>query len=444
VPRRKRGQRGCIVQIGDSFFIKYRDCTGKQKMLGERPGHGFTYRADAQARLNEILVELDKGDYIEPRKATFRQFAEEWQGTRNSIKGSTSSAYESVIRTHLVPAFGPLLLSEINLLKVQAFVDDLKTKVSTKTVHNVVTLLHTMLSGKRGISAIKAGYLRHNSGKGAELPKRTKPKVMPPTPEQVWQLLDKAEELAASNPVAAMGRSAIFIDSLTGLRRGELLALQYADIHWDQGEILVRQSITKVKATDGVHKWRWEIGLPKNDKERRVALPPMVADLLRGLRKTAQDRDGYVFTPVMFRLKHPSYRFLDPDYLDASVFAPIAEAAGLAGYRFHDLRHFFASMLIAQGESAKYVCDQMGHSSIQVTYDTYGHLFPSARPEAAAKLQAGMFAARSSRDARLVGFSNRNAKSSRSDGVLVEKLVEMRPFLVKKAFASRRGKKAVS
>ena len=73
-------------------------------------------------------------------------------------------------------------------------------------------------------------------------------------------------------------------------------------------------------------------------------------------------------------------------------------------------------MLIAQGESAKYVCDQMGHSSIQVTYDTYGHLFSSARPESAAKLQAGMFAARSSQDARLVGFSNRNAKSSRSEG----------------------------
>jgi hypothetical protein len=143
----------------------------------------------------------------------------------------------------------------------------------------------------------------------------------------------------------------------------------------------------------------------------------MVADLLRSLRKTAQDRDGYVFTPAMFVLKHPSYQFLDPDYLDASVFAPIAEAARLAGHRFHDFRHFFASMLIAQGESAKYVCDQMGHSSIQVTYDTYGHLFRSARPEAAAKLQAGVFAARSSQDdVRLVGFSGRNAKSSRSEG----------------------------
>jgi hypothetical protein len=66
------------------------------------------------------------------------------------------------------------------------------------------------------------------------------------------------------------------------------------------------------------------------------------------------------------------------------------ERVGLKGIRFHDLRHFFVSTLIAQGETAKYVCDQMGHSSIQITFDTYGHLFPQSRREAAAKLQAAM------------------------------------------------------
>jgi integrase len=82
--------------------------------------------------------------------------------------------------------------------------------------------------------------------------------------------------------------------------------------------------------------------------------------------------------------------FVDPDFFEASIWRQIVERAGLKGTRFHDLRHFFASMLIAQGETAKYVCDQMGHSSIQVTFDTYGHLFPQSRREAAAKLQAAM------------------------------------------------------
>jgi hypothetical protein len=85
---------------------------------------------------------------------------------------------------------------------------------------------------------------------------------------------------------------------------------------------------------------------------------------------------------------------MDPDYFDEFIFGRIAAHAGLSRVRFHDLRHFFASMLIAQGESAKYVCDQMGHSSIQVTFDTYGHLFPNSRETAAKKLQQAMFTGR--------------------------------------------------
>lgn len=77
---------------------------------------------------------------------------------------------------------------------------------------------------------------------------------------------------------------------------------------------------------------------------------------------------------------------LDPDYFNEYVLAPITKAAG-SQVRFHDLRHFFASMLIAQGESPKYICDQLGHSSIQVTFDVYGHLFPQSREEPAAKVQ---------------------------------------------------------
>jgi integrase len=87
--------------------------------------------------------------------------------------------------------------------------------------------------------------------------------------------------------------------------------------------------------------------------------------------------------------------FIDPDYFHASIYRLIALAAELPSVRFHDVRHFFASMLIARGESPKYVCDQMGHSGIQVNFDTYGHLFPQARRDASAKLEQAMFAARS-------------------------------------------------
>jgi integrase len=70
--------------------------------------------------------------------------------------------------------------------------------------------------------------------------------------------------------------------------------------------------------------------------------------------------------------------FIDPDKCDAEIWKPITHAAEMAATHFHDLRHFFASQLIANGEIAAYVRDQMGHSSIDVTFDTHSHLFRQA------------------------------------------------------------------
>jgi len=86
--------------------------------------------------------------------------------------------------------------------------------------------------------------------------------------------------------------------------------------------------------------------------------------------------------------------FIDPDKFDAEIWLPISERAGMKGTRFHDLRHFFASQLIANGETAAYVRDQMGHSSIKVTFDTYGHLFPGRGKEASGRYEKSMEKAR--------------------------------------------------
>jgi integrase len=130
--------------------------------------------------------------------------------------------------------------------------------------------------------------------------------------------------------------------------------------------------------TGHARKWEWQIGPPKSPKSnRRVAAPDAVRELLRRLRSKAKNDPGLIFLG-------PNGKRMDPDYFDEFIFGRIAAHAGLS----------HASMLIAQGESAKYVCDQMGHSSIQVTFDTYGHLFPNSRATAAKKLQQAMFTGR--------------------------------------------------
>jgi integrase len=258
----------------------------------------------------------------------------------------------------------------------------LAKEVSVKTLHNIIVCLRVMLVGKRGGSALKRGFLRHDPTRGVEMPAMDQKQIVPPTREEVWKLVDAAEELGG------FGRDMVFLDAFTGLRRNEILALEYPDIDWTNKEIVINKAVSKTKMSDGVRKWEWRIGPPKSRKSnRRVAAADAVLELLRNLRSKAKDSSGLIF-------RGPEGKRMAPDYFDAFIFGRIAARAGLSRVRFHDLRHFFASMLIAQGESAKYVCDQMGHSSIQVTFDTYGHLFPNSRETAAKKLQQAMFTGR--------------------------------------------------
>ncbi len=198
----------------------------------------------------------------------------------------------------------------------------------------------------------------------------------------MWKLIDTAAELKN------IGHGIIYLDAFTGLRRGEILALRFEDIDWFQKELRVNKALSKCAATDGVHKWLWKIGPPKSKRSsRRVGLSDHVIQLLSRLKQAAESSDSFIFRGSQGNL-------IDPDFFDDHIFKPIKRAAGLGTARFHDLRHFFASMLISQGESAKYVSDQLGHSSIQITFDTYGHLFPQAKAEACAKLEKRMLKGR--------------------------------------------------
>jgi len=260
-------QRGAIIRRGENYSIKYRTPTGKQKWES-----GFHTKAAAQARLNEVLRELGTGHYVEPKQATFASFAEEWIGSRVSIRGSTLAAYQSIIKLWLTPAFGHRVVSEIQLSDVQRLVMDLSDKVSAKTLKNCLTLLRVMLVGKKGASGVKRGFIRHDPTRGVELPSRHMKPIVPLSVDQVWKLIDAAATRGE------LGHAMVYMDAFTGLRRNEILALEFTDIDWFSKEVSVTKAISKTAARDGVHKWQWEIGSPKSPKSvRRVALPETVA-----------------------------------------------------------------------------------------------------------------------------------------------------------------------
>jgi integrase len=418
--KKGRRQRGCVIQKGNSYFAYFRDNQGKQKWLGENPGQGFKSYGEARRRLNEVLVEIDRALYVKPKAGTFAEFADEWLAGRVSIEGSTLAAYASIIRRHLVPNLGELQMVEIERAHVQNLAKTLAKNRSRKTLGNVMTLLNTMLDGKFGQSAVKDGYIRHNPAKGVELPPDHGEEIIPPTAEQVSLLVLIARE------IGGIGYAIVLLAVSTGMRRGEILALRYSDIDWLSNEISIQQAIKKAAATDGVHKWQWKLGPPKSRKSRRrIGMTQTVRSLLAGLKEIHGDGDDFIFPRRLVGLKPPGH-WIDPDYFNDSIYGPIAQKAGLKEIRFHDLRHFFASVLIAQGESAKYVQDQMGHSSIQVTFDTYGHLFPQAKQESVRKLDATLAAALSSKPlgCRPNDLLEGTERKSDSKNELLESLLE--------------------
>ena len=227
---------------------------------------------------------------------------------------------------------------------------------------------------------------------------KPKKKIDPLTREEVQTLLSAAEEKKCSHWYPLL-----LCACRTGIRQGELIALKGIDIDFKGGFIHVQRNLSRGK-----------ISTTKNSKNRRVDMSTMLANTLDELlssrraealreemKKPADERcdaaavvnavmDDWLFqTPGVVKKNGQVIRAtrLEPSNL-RKIFNRILVGAGLRRVRFHDLRHTFASLLLQNGESLTYVKQQMGHSSIQVTVDIYGHLVPGGNRAAVNKLDA--------------------------------------------------------
>jgi integrase len=222
--------------------------------------------------------------------------------------------------------------------------------------------------------AIEEGLLDSNPaarlGRFTRTAKTAETKGVALTAKEVQQFLNPAQEICPEY-------YALFLMAVrTGLRRGELVALQWGDIQFGGDEadsnrfILVQHNYVRREHTT-----------TKSKKARRVDLSRELRKVLGEIRDTRLfgaflDGKSDISDELVFR--SPEGVILDPDNLYHRVFLPVLAKAGIRKIRLHDLRHTFGSLLLQNGASIVYVKEQMGHSSIQVTVDTYGHLIPGA------------------------------------------------------------------
>ncbi len=284
-----------------------------------------------------------------------------------------------VRQVHILPAFGTESLADVTRASVKNFAADLVRKGKARaTIRIIISNFCTLFS-----HAIEDGIVKANPATG--MPKYFKKvrvvheEIQPLSAEEVPVFLSAAIEGDRKKRYKDVPEYyPLFLCAIhTGLRAGELAGLQWGDIDWRSKFIVVRRSVK-----DG------KVNPTKNGKIRRVDMSDTLASELQAMRRR----------PMESYLKNgkneiPEWAFCDSDggLLDMNnvrnrYFHKCLQAASLRQIRFHDLRHTFASLLLQNGESLAYVKEQMGHSSIKVTVDVYGHLVPGANRQAVNRL----------------------------------------------------------
>ena len=335
-------------------------CFGPNKKLAIQ----FAEMLEAQLKLGSVGIFTKSGMKTD---AYVETWLERIQHTR---KPTTYDDYKKIWKRDIQPIIRGLDLEDVTREKVKALATaGLKKGQSPKTVQNVVRTLSSMLS-----HAVEDGLLTTNPSlkPGKFLPKVSKHRsINPLTREEVAILLKTAKD---KNP---RYYPLVLCAVRTGLRMGELLALQWNDVDYHGRFLEIRRNYTHFKITT-----------PKSGESRRV-------DMSLGLTQALKDLylDRQLETTTRGWKEIPQWVFcsetgglLHPHNIRERVFYGLLKKAGLRKVRFHDLRHTFASLLLQQGESPVYVKEQMGHSSIQVTVDLYGKLIPGGNKQAVDRL----------------------------------------------------------
>jgi integrase len=360
---------------------------------GKRRAKLFERKAEGEAWLVETRHDLVRGLHTPAGVSpTVKEAGALWikRCCEKKLEPSTVRNYEEHVDLHINPLIGAKKLSELTAPAVNGFADKLREEGRTPDmVRRVVRSLGAIFkeARRRGLSSIAP-----TAGLDLNLPERDDPRVVIPS---------KAELQAIIGNAAGRWRPLLLVAIFCGLRGSELRGLRWSDVDFDARQINVAQradafhTIGKLKSKSGY---------------RSVPMPPMVANALREWKLVCPKGDlGLVFPTGAGKVESHSnivQRGFEPIQVAAGIIerVPVLNEAGqpiinnagepvmrdVAKYGLHALRHACASLWIEQGMNPKRIQKLMGHATIQMTFDTYGHLFTDndADQRAAEDIQA--------------------------------------------------------
>jgi integrase len=337
-------------------------------------------KREAEKLMNEMLYQLQTGTYIDPSNLTVGEYLHRWLNThcKTNLAPKTYHSYLCEINNHIIPELGMLSLDKLTPMHLQEYYSKKLTSgrkdgqggLSARSVNYHHRILRTALK-----HATQLQLISRNPADAVVPPRFRSKEMYVLNKEQVLDFLDAIQDHRDYKLIL----TAVY----TGLRKGELLGLRWADVDLKKNTLNVRQQLQYISGQGIMFK------TPKTEKSRRqIPLMPIVAAALKQLKKEqAQEKlihgSDYEDNDLVFCSENG--RPLDPNVLGRR-FRKLARKHGHPELRFHDLRHTCATLLLAAGVDAKKVQEIMGHESISTTLDIYGHVLPTMQKEAMQKL----------------------------------------------------------
>lgn len=345
---------GYTRQRASGFAAYYRDRTGRRRSAGIFPTKREAQLAADQAEMGVLPTGPS-------RRMSLRQYAEDWVATEQRLLPNTLRGYEHAFRRDILPLIGDLPVSEITRRDVEALILALRNRgVSPHVVHRAKAALGSALK------PLVPDVLPTNPTHGVKV-------SVPPTKE--FDLLDKDEINKILSALPTPGAK-LFVEFLaaTGLRYGEAIEIRRRDINFKNSEVSVTRRANDIGASrTGGSRFLVLHGTKAGvSRGRTVGLPPTLARVLKDWTQAMRD-DDLVFARSLVQPRENSFRRANiTDHLPNDVWNDIwKEAVRVADIgwspRVYDLRHSFATQLVANGVSLYEVKKLMGHSQIDTT-----------------------------------------------------------------------------
>jgi integrase len=322
--------------------------------------HAFKWKSEADDFLAEVQTKIRRNEWIDPDegKVLFRDYAEKWRANQVHRR-STATQVESHLRNHVNPKIGDRTMVSIRSSDIQALVKQLsegskdQKPLSPATVEVIYTWVSTIFSaavGDRVIPATPCIKIKR--------PEIVRRRIDPVSVETVWKLI---------NGVPDRYRALIALGAGTGVRISEALGLTNDRVDWLRRTVTIDRQLMRV--LDGSSPVFGKVK-DKSNRPRAIPLPDFVVkELSTHISRFGLGPQGLIFTgPRGGPIRRATF---------SDVWRVAAEPLGFdTGEGFHQLRHFYASLLIESGQSVRTIQDRLGHHSAAITLDVYGHLWP--------------------------------------------------------------------